>query len=42
MVGPKTAILKVMGLFGSMDNMIGPDFEKGLERLKAVTESSGS
>ena len=31
----------LMGLFGkviSMDRMIGPDFEKGLARLKAVAE----
>jgi hypothetical protein len=25
--------------FVSMDKMIGPDFEKGLARLKAVAES---
>jgi hypothetical protein len=33
----------LMGLFGrvfSMDRMIGPDFEKGLARLKAVAEES--
>lgn len=41
MAGPKTAILKVMGLFKSMDKMIGPDFEKGLESLRTVTESAG-
>ena len=38
MTGPKTLMLKVMGLFKSMDKMIGPDFEKGLRQLKAVTE----
>ena len=35
----------LMGLFGrvmSMDRMIGPDFEKGLARLKAVAEESGA
>jgi hypothetical protein len=29
----------VMGIFSSMDKMIGPDFEKGLERLKADAEA---
>jgi uncharacterized protein YndB with AHSA1/START domain len=33
MVGPKTFMTKVMGIFTSMDKMIGPDFEKGLSRL---------
>ncbi len=35
MVGPKTFMTKVMGIFTSMDKMIGPDFEKGLSRLEA-------
>jgi len=35
MVGPKTFMTKVMGIFTSMDKMIGPDFEKGLTRLEA-------
>ena len=39
MVGPKTLAAKVMGLFTSMDKMIGPDFEKGLARLKDVVET---
>ena len=39
MVGPKTMATKVMGLFTSMDKMIGPDFEKGLARLKDVVET---
>lgn len=34
MVGPKTFMTKVMGIFTSMDKMIGPDFEKGLSRLE--------
>jgi hypothetical protein len=42
MSGPRTTILKVIDFFRSMDQMIGPDLEKGLERLKAVSESSGS
>lgn len=36
MVGPKTLATKVMGVFKSMDKMIGPDFEKGLTRLQAA------
>ncbi len=35
MVGPKTFMTKVMGIFTSMDKMIGKDFEKGLDRLDA-------
>jgi uncharacterized protein YndB with AHSA1/START domain len=40
MTGKKSAITKVMGIFRSMDKMIGPDFEKGLARLKAFTEKA--
>lgn len=39
MVGPKTFATKVMGIFKSMDKMIGPDFEKGLAQLKAAAEA---
>jgi uncharacterized protein YndB with AHSA1/START domain len=39
MTGPKTLATKVMGLFTSMDKMIGPDFEKGLARLKDAVEA---
>ena len=38
MVGRTTFVLKVMGVFTSMDKLIGPDFETGLGRLKAVAE----
>jgi uncharacterized protein YndB with AHSA1/START domain len=38
MTGRKTLALKVMSMFGGMDKMIGPDFEKGLDRLRSVTE----
>jgi hypothetical protein len=38
MTGRKTLALKVMSMFGGMDKMIGPDFEKGLDRLRRVTE----
>lgn len=40
MTGPKTFMTKVMGVFTSMDKLIGPDFEKGLARLKADAEST--
>lgn len=38
MTGQKTAMTKVMGIFKSMDSLVGPDFEKGLARLKSVVE----
>jgi len=42
MTGQKTFMTKVMGLFKSMDSFIGTDFEKGLARLKARTETPAS
>ncbi|SNT55587.1 Polyketide cyclase / dehydrase and lipid transport [Asanoa hainanensis] len=39
MIGPKSFGIRLMGLFKSMDQMIGPDFEKGLGRLKTVSEA---
>ena len=38
MYGPNTLIAKVMGLFFSMDAMIGAQFEQGLATLKAEAE----
>lgn len=38
MTGRKTLTTKVMGIFKSIDRLIGPDFEKGLAQLKAATE----
>ena len=38
MHGPSPYISKVMGVFITMDNMIGKDFEVGLANLKAVAE----
>jgi hypothetical protein len=38
MTGEKTFLTRVLGIFKSMDKMVGPDFEKGLNRLKATTE----
>jgi uncharacterized protein YndB with AHSA1/START domain len=42
MTGKKTLMTKVMGIFTSMDKVIGPDFEKGLARLKTTTEASAA
>ena len=39
MTGQRTLITKAMGVFKSMDKFLGPDFEKGLARLKATAES---
>jgi uncharacterized protein YndB with AHSA1/START domain len=36
--GPAPYIVKVMGIFVSMDRMLGKDFETGLGNLKALTE----
>lgn len=38
MSGPATMMTKVMGLFTSMDKLVGRDFEKGLARLKGRLE----
>ena len=38
MKGQKTFMTKVMGVFKSMDSLVGPDFEKGLTRLKTLAE----
>lgn len=42
MTGPQTFASRIMGIFTSMDRMIGPDFEKGLERLKVVAEAEAA
>lgn len=39
MSGPMPFISKIMSVFGSMDGMIGPDFEKGLAQMKAKAET---
>jgi uncharacterized protein YndB with AHSA1/START domain len=36
--GRNTFMTKVMGIFKSMDTFLGPDFEKGLARLKTTAE----
>jgi len=40
MTGPKTFMTRFMGVFMSMDKMVGPDFEKGLTQLKDDVEAS--
>ena len=39
MTGKKTLMTKAMGIFTSMDKLVGSDFEKGLQQLKATTEA---
>ncbi len=39
MFGPNTLMSKVMGLFMSMEKMVGPDFETGLASLKGIAEA---
>jgi carbon monoxide dehydrogenase subunit G len=39
MDGRQPYMIKVMTLFGSMDKMVGKDFEAGLANLKSLTES---
>ncbi|MFN0302136.1 MAG: SRPBCC family protein [Burkholderiales bacterium] len=38
MFGPQPFVAKIMGVFVSMDSMVGKDFEAGLANLKAVAE----
>jgi uncharacterized protein YndB with AHSA1/START domain len=38
MHGPATFVTKLMGVFVSMDSMVGKDFEAGLANLKAAAE----
>jgi hypothetical protein len=38
MAGPAPFVTKLMGVFVSMDSMIGKDFEKGLAQMKAAAE----
>lgn len=38
MTGKKTLMTTVMGIFVSMDKLVGPDFERGLAQLKVTTE----
>lgn len=38
MTGEQTGLMAVFGRFMNMDKLIGPDFEKGLARLKTAAE----
>lgn len=40
MTGEQKGVMALLGKVYSMDRMIGPDFEKGLARLKAVAEGT--
>jgi uncharacterized protein YndB with AHSA1/START domain len=42
MIGPKTLLTKVMGVFMNMDKMIGRAFEEGLGKLKDLVEKNPS
>jgi uncharacterized protein YndB with AHSA1/START domain len=42
MTGASTPMIRVMSLLKSMDAMVGPDFEKGLARLKLTVEAIAS
>ncbi len=39
MAGNHNWMSRIMGIFKSMDAMVGPDFEKGLAKLKKVSEA---
>ena len=39
MLGSRPLMMKVMGLFFNMDNMIGKDFETGLNSLRTAAEA---
>jgi len=38
MIGPKSLLMKVMGVFVNMDKMIGQAFDEGLGKLKELVE----
>jgi uncharacterized protein YndB with AHSA1/START domain len=38
MTGRRTLATRAIGIFKSMDSFLGPDFERGLARLKATSE----
>ena len=40
MTGQKTLMTRIIGIFRSMDAMVGPDFERGLADLKRVSEAA--
>ena len=40
MVGKKTTLTRAMGVFKSMDSLVGPIFEKGLAKLRDEAEAA--
>ena len=42
MTGDNNFMAKAIGLFASMDKMVGKDFEMGLSQLKTVTEAAAA
>jgi hypothetical protein len=40
MTGPQNFVMRLMSAFWKMDKMVGPDFDKGLARLKTAAESA--
>jgi hypothetical protein len=42
MIGHNNFILKAMGMFMSMDKMLGKEFDKGLASMKAIVEGNAS
>jgi uncharacterized protein YndB with AHSA1/START domain len=40
MIGPKTLATRVMGIFTSMDKLVGRDFERGLANLSTATRQT--
>ena len=42
MYGPSPYISKLIGLFVSMDRMVGKDFETGLKNMKSAAEKPAS
>jgi hypothetical protein len=42
MTGPSAYMMKLMGVFMNMDNMIGRDFETGLGNLKKICETGAA
>ncbi len=41
MTTPKTLMSRIMSIFKTLDAMVGPDFEKGLAKLKELAEAEG-
>jgi hypothetical protein len=42
MTGTHTGVAKLFARFVNADKLVGPDFEKGLAKLKALAEASGT